>query len=361
MTNLADGTFRKQRFPRWIPGALGLLLLAGCANVSPQRVNVDRLSYGQVVADSWKRQTLLNIVRLRYADAPVFLEVASIINSYSVGGKANANAEIPNRTDPSVFSVGAEGTWSNTPTVTYQPVLGDRFTKSMLQPIPPVAVFQLLQGGWIPEIVLPLVVNSINGLRNNFAGVGADPEFRELIETLSRIQRAGGFGIRIEPRKDGSAVIIVLGHGRNAAELTPDEVRIRSLLGLTEGNGEFDVSYGLVPRNQRDVAMLTRSMMDIMLQLGFGIDLPAEHVRDGRVLPGRAQTGDEKAKPLVRIHSGEEAPADTYTAVPYKGYWYWIDDTDVQSKRAFTFMLILFSLAETGQGAAAPVVTVPSR
>jgi hypothetical protein len=47
--------------------------------------------------------------------------------------------------------------------------------------------------------------------------------------------------------------------------------------------------------------------------------------------------------------------------VPYKGHWYWIDDADVASKRIFTFLMILFSLAETGQSTAAPVVTVPSR
>jgi len=47
--------------------------------------------------------------------------------------------------------------------------------------------------------------------------------------------------------------------------------------------------------------------------------------------------------------------------VPFKGYWYWIDDTDIASKRIFTFLMILFSLAETGQSTAAPVVTIPSR
>jgi len=47
--------------------------------------------------------------------------------------------------------------------------------------------------------------------------------------------------------------------------------------------------------------------------------------------------------------------------VPYLGYWYWIDQADIASKRTFTFLMILFSLAETGQSAAAPVVTVPSR
>ena len=81
----------------------------------------------------------------------------------------------------------------------------------------------------------------------------------------------------------------------------------------------------------------------------------------GTAGPGRWQAGDAEAKPLVRIHSATEAPTDAYTAVAYKGHWYWIDDTDIASKRTFTFLMILFSLAETGQSTAAPVVTVPSR
>jgi hypothetical protein len=43
------------------------------------------------------------------------------------------------------------------------------------------------------------------------------------------------------------------------------------------------------------------------------------------------------------------APADACAAVPYNGYWYWIDDTDIASKRTFTFLMILFSPAETVQ------------
>ena len=74
---------------RWFLGALALLAVTGCANVSPARVATDRMDYGEVIAESWKRQTLLNVVRLRYADAPVFLDVASVINSYSVTGKGN--------------------------------------------------------------------------------------------------------------------------------------------------------------------------------------------------------------------------------------------------------------------------------
>jgi len=350
-----------RRLQHWVLGSFALLALAGCASVSPTRVTTDRMDYGQVVAESWKRQTLLNVVRLRYADAPVFLEVASIINSYTVGGNANAQATLPSNTSPDVFALGAGGNWSNTPTVTYQPLIGDRFTKSLLQPIPPVAVFQLIQGGWSVNLVFQTVVGSVNGLRNASVGVAADPGFYELIDALSRIQRAGNVGIRIEPGKAGGGVVAVIRSAESGTELSKDGRRVRELLGLAEDISEFEIAYGLVPRSRNEVAMLSRSMMEIMLQLGLGIDLPGDHAAGGRALPGQRQPGDTQAKPLVHIRSGTEAPADAYAVVPYKGYWYWIDDDDIVSKRIFTFLLILFSLAETGQSGAAPVVTVPSR
>lgn len=94
-------------------------------SVSPTHVTTDRMDYGQVVAESWKRWTLLNVVRLRYADAAMFLDVASMINSHTVSGSGNAQATLPSGSNPDVFGVGGSGSWSSTPTVTYQPLLGD--------------------------------------------------------------------------------------------------------------------------------------------------------------------------------------------------------------------------------------------
>ena len=345
----------------WIPGGLALLTLAGCVSVSPTHVTTDRMDYGQVVAESWKQQTLINVVRLRYADAPVFLDVASIINSHTVGGNAGAQAALTSGSTPDAFGLSGSGVWSNTPTVTYQPLLGDRFTRSLLKPIPPASAFELLQGGWPADLVLHTVVGSINGLRNASAGAPSDPGFEELSEALTRIQRAGNIGIEVDSRKDGSGVLLVI--RRPGAEAVPsdDGRRVRQLLGLAGDANQFEIVYGMFPRDNAHVAVLTRSMMEIMLHLGFGIDLPAADVASGRVLVGKRQAGDADSAPLVRIRSGAEAPPDTYAAVQYKGNWYWIDENDVASKRTFTFLMILFSLAETGQGVAAPVVTVPSR
>ncbi|MGE5814957.1 MAG: hypothetical protein ACM36C_10760, partial [Acidobacteriota bacterium] len=308
-------------------GLVSVLALSACASVPSGRLAVDRMDYGQVIAESWKRQTLLNVVRMRYADAPVFLDVTSVINSYSLAGNVSAGGSVTNGLAGDTLQVGAGGSWSNTPTVTYQPLMGDRFTRSLLQPIPPAAVFQLMQGGWPTDLVMKTTVKSINGVRNDTFGIGGDAAFRELLDAVSRLQRAGGLGNRIETRKDGSALILVL-QGQREDAAAQDVSRVRELLRLEQGLTEVEVVYGLAPRSGREVAMITRSMLEIMLEMGLGVDLPATHESTGRALPGRGQAGDAPVTPLVRIRSGNAMPADAFVGASYRGQSYWIDDTD---------------------------------
>ena len=69
---------------------------------------------------------------------------------------------------------------------------------------------------------------------------------------------------------------------------------------------------------------------------------------------------NSRDRPFVRIQSSASPPANGYTAVRYRKTWYWIDDDDLASKRVFSFLMIFFSLAETGVTQQAPVLTVPA-
>src|SRR4051812_35617135 len=71
-----------------------LLLVASCASIGPSTVPRDRIDYITSVAESWKEQTLLNVVRLRYGDAPSFLDVSSVISAYAFQGQIAAGGQI---------------------------------------------------------------------------------------------------------------------------------------------------------------------------------------------------------------------------------------------------------------------------
>jgi len=53
-------------------------------------------------------------------------------------------------------------------------------------------------------------------------------------------------------------------------------------------------------------------------------------------------------------------PRDAHVAVQYDGRWFWIADTDIQSKYTFGIIMLLFSIADTGTRGSAPVVTIPA-
>jgi len=339
--------------------ALLLLAATGCAHVSPQNVIRDRFDYGQAVADSWKRQTLLNVVRMRYADAPIFMDVTTVINTYSMSGTANVAPKGYSWDTPLAFPVGVSGTYSNTPTVTYQPLTGDRFMKSLLRPIPPVSVFQMLEAGWSAETLLRITLRSVNELSNQSAGRAADPRFDQLLADVTRLQQRGGLHIRVEETKQGEGVLIALPLTGEAVE--SDRAEVQRLLGLEPGAASYSLVFGAAPRSPTEIAVLTRSMLEIMVEYGFGVDVPEADRTEGRANPGPSAAGAAPSTRLVHVRSGPSAPADAYTAVPYRGGWYWIDDQDFKSKVRFSLLMILSSLAETGVAPSMPVITVPSR
>jgi len=343
--------------------ALGLLT-AACGTIGASTVGRDRNDYSEAISTSWKEQTLGNIVRLRYADAPVFLDVSSLISQYQVEGTVNATGTVFPGAGSNAVTMGAAGRYIDRPTVTYTPVQGDKFTKSLLRPIPPAALFQLVQAGYPVDLVFQLTVRAVNEVYNRSARLmmrrEADPEFYLVLDALRRIQESESVGFRIERRgTEDSALIMFRSDGSKA--IAEDTQFVRKTLNLDPTATEITLTFGAIQRNDREIAMLSRSMFEILLELGANIDAPADHVKEGRAAPNAmaAKDANPRDQPLVRILSGTERPATVFAATRYRDRWFWVDDRDLRSKSIFTFLMLLFSLAETGVSAQAPVITIP--
>ena len=137
---------------------------------------------------------------------------------------------------------------------------------------------------------------------------------------------------------------------------------VHRLLGLKTGVAEAEISYGLVPRNDTEIAMLTRSIIQIMIELATEVEVPASHMKDGRAAAVLAENGapGEPSGKLLRIQNAVDRPADAFVTVKYRNHWFWIDDCDFASKRIFSFVMLLFSLTETGGKEGLPLVTIPA-
>jgi hypothetical protein len=65
-----------------------------------------------------------------------------------------------------------------------------------------------------------------------------------------------------------------------------------------------------------------------------------------------------KEQTLLNI---DTPPQDAYVAVQYDRRWFWIADTDIQSKNTFAIIMLLFSIADTGVKGSTPIVTIPAQ
>lgn len=346
-----------------------LLSFMGCASIGPPTVARDRFHYIEAISDSWRAQTLLNMVKLRYGDAPVFLDVASVITQTGIQGTVAVSGawwqnllQLPYTSNAGIT---AAGTYGEKPTVTYLPMSGEKFARNLMTPIPPAAILNFLQGGYPVDLVLRLTVHSINGIRSRF-GVGArardaDPEFYPLVENLRDIQQSGEIGMRVQKTGDRVTTSIVFGKKTSPA-VEAERGEVRKLLGLDPQANEFNVVYGSVAANDKEIAMLTRSMLEILSDLGSYIDVPATDVEQKRTFPSLPPelVNGAPVPPLMRIFSSPQEPDDAFAAVSYRQTWYWIDDKDFASKRLFSFIMFLFTLTDTGDKQGAPIITVPA-
>jgi hypothetical protein len=343
---------------------VAILLLAGCSGIGPNTVNRDRFEYTNALAESWKSQMLKNLVGLRYGEPPVFLDVVSVINQYALESQISGGFTWTSPTD--LWQVGASGKYTDRPTITYSPLSGDKFTRNLMTPIPPTAVLSLVQAGYPIDLVLRILSHSVNGVRNSYHGSirarNADADFYPLLESLRKIQDSGAVGFRVVKGKEKGEGTLLTFRGKVARETEDEMLFARNILGLDPLSREFRVSYGAIPSDNHELALLTRSVLEILIDFAAQMDVPACHVEEKRVNPTMIEKDSSGApiKPLISIRSSRGKPDDSYAAIYYRGWWYWIDDRDMQSKRIFAFIMMIFSLTETGGKEGAPIVTIPA-
>jgi hypothetical protein len=398
--------------------------LSGCAFGS-RALERSYGPYYESVRHADEEELLRNLVHMRYNESPSSLDVSSIASQYELSGQAEArpffvspnpsNSNVIFKTFTSILpDVLLQG--AIRPTISLVPANDGEATRQFFTPINAENLAFLIQTGWPTTALLRLWVEQMNGVSNPHPGSGpncdevADPaRFERILELLQsagdrelisirsdeRVTEVSGplppgtataaaaveaakAGLEIQPRGDGKTWAVVRRERHLVVAITPgveadpELAELEGLLNLVPGRSRYDLV--VVPGRTPDplnhpappsiaLHITPRSTAQVFLYLANGVEVPAEHVSAGLVCPAHGADGLAATGGLFAVHTakGCKAPRNAYLAVKCRGWWYYIDCQDAQSKATFALVLQLerLDLRRRPPGGG-PLLTLPA-
>jgi hypothetical protein len=392
-----------------------LLLTVGC-QMGPGRLKVASSHYSDALRIAESEQLLVNLVRLRYRDLPVFLAVTSLSTQFELESAFGVNGTVVSGGSNSV-GIGGGVVFSERPTITFAKKGGEKFLKRMLHPIDVAVISLVAESGWRGDRLLSLTVEKINGVPNAPRASGPTPphapayeDFSESLALLTRLARKGLIDFEYETQRerhsaplaasqvDGEATVGAITAGvefealpdgrvqvasekrvlvmrfRAGAARSADAARLRELLRLEPGPLRFelvaleDSDFNALEADTRstELALDTRSVIGMFYFAANAVEVPEAHSEAGYA----TVTVDAAGEPFdwsrvlgkfFRVHSSDRLrrPSDAAVAVRYRGHWFYIADDDGSSKATLSLLSQLYTLQAGEVIEEKPVLTLP--
>jgi len=340
--------------------------LSGCAVVGPKSISMGRADYNEAINKTEDEQMLLSIVKGRYGETFSLLAVNGV--AANVRFRANAGAEVgigPERDylgNLVPFSGGLA--YEENPTITYAPVHGEKYLRQLLSPIPLTLLVLIVRSGTNPSMYLTMLANRINDMGNpdflEAPSAVPDTRFQRFVKLSGELDRAGVLQLVEDPRKEVPFDILITGYAPAHYEKVREYL---TFLGIPMPREEskdivLPVYFAVKGEKWGGIAISTRSTFDLIEVLRAAIEIPQEHANAGlaRRYPTPGMAGKD-----IRIHTSKDKPERAAVAVNYRGYWFYIDDTDMHTKLFYKMVRTLWSvsIAAAADQKTAPVLTIP--
>lgn len=388
-----------------------LLCAAAGGCVGPAAIRSTRMRYNEVVRSTNDEQLLVNIVRLRYADSPVFIDLPTITSQFEAAAGGSYPGKAGNQTNFGVAGLTAR----DTPTLSYHPREGREIAKALLTPLS-ADLFSIINAGADVQQLLLLTINDINDVPNAPRATVMTPrtpddnaEFRRGLGVIAALQERDAIELAIATTEtaDGASDPIPTGaiqggdllgaakdgyvyrarggdrvallrrerglvlHVRPRFVGSPEMLAMARVFRVTPGLRQYRIRSELAdegdagPRPFEDTIYLNmRSIMQVMIFMSKGVCVPAEHVATGEAPStpgpgGRPYDWTRVTAGRFFVQSGPRRPKDAEVAVKYRGSWFWIARDDVHSRAALAILEVLFALQESEDKAPSPLLTLP--
>ena len=343
----------------------------GCFRIGPNAMKHEWLKYNNVISNIEDQQNLLNLVKLRYNDSPKMLAVTNINSQLLLGTEDSGfdyTAVEGSGGLGDIFNFNLFPKYEDKPTITYQPLQGEKFVKNILEQISLDVILLLNNSGWSVERIFRLCVQDINGIRNAPGASGPTPDyapeyknFLTVAKLMRTLQKRNLTNVEYELIDGKSTLAFSLAKG--ALEL-PETHKLLEMLRLTPEKTNYPIIMNDIDHNPNLIRLRTRSVMGILYLLSQSVEVPQEDVSKGKLTTTKYEDGrpfywSELFSNLFQIKSSSEKPSDAFVSIKYRGSWFYIDDTDVESKRTYALFSQIFAIQAGKIEVERPTLTLP--
>jgi hypothetical protein len=395
-------------------------LLAACTSLGPGALQETRLQYNEAVKATTEEQLLLNIVRLRYTDTPSSLAVSTIAaqfertQSFGLTPFFAASGADVNRSFTAILPQAQVGA-ADRPTVSLTPLDDQDFTRKLFTPMTLDGILYLAKTTWPISTVFRLYLENLNWVSNAQTASGPTPkrppevdDFLRGIAALQSLQDKGQVVFAQEERAEvvggplpaaSVSARDVLEAAKSGYEYRQDEksgtwnlvkkatvpvLLVDPTTGFSLEMGLFTAAFHLKPGLGRyeitqestnpfaaaggltGLDLETRSLLQALYYVSHGIEIPPEHAASGILTMTRDESGEVYDWPhvmaglfRVRWAPAGERPRQAHVAIQYRGYWFYIDAADQDTKSTFSLLVELSRLELAGKAGPGPVLTLP--
>lgn len=411
----------------WLKALRGLLVqvvalaCGGCA-FGPRALEKTHGPFADAALRVDEEQFLKNIVRLRYVESPLALDVNSIASQYELDLGAEARPFFSTEATGDLFRSFtrvlpfASVSGANRPTISMAPSDDASAVRQFLTPISMDTLIFLAQSGWPVSSVVRIWVDRLNGIPNWMGGSGPPrglaPDFERFqaaCELLQTAQDLELLSVQAEDRhiemggrlgKEAVTAAALVEAAKNGFEYrTPDEGKTWSLtkkerhlvlvvnpagrdhpvlhelvraLNLMPNQDRYELApaTGLIDPAKNLVApsaalrFTPRSSAQAHFFLANGVEVPPEHLACGLVRQPEGSSSTSATTGVFRVYSCKghkhRPPPCAYLAVRYRDHWFYIDDRDQETKATLFLMLQLRRLDfRRQQIGSVPALTLP--
>ncbi len=355
---------------------LATALASGCATISGNVLRDNREKFNEIAQITNGEQLLQNIVRLRYANSPYFLEISSVSTSATMG----AALAVSGNTAPALpglspnIAISPSVSYSQTPSFVFQPLTSEKFARELLRPVDLRTLALLRTAGWDLREILLVMVDSINGIPNAPAAtqftsevIPENTEFRRVVDLLDRLEGSGLIQLGLDsgpPPPDPRADVVLSLQIDRAAAASPDGQELIRRLALDPAALTYRLAAAAAGGGGKNIAVKPRSVLASMRYLSKGIDmpdadlaagyLPILHKPDGTVFDWGALLSG-----IFRIRTADTVPPTAYVRIQHQGRWFFIDNADLKSKQTFALMETALTLQAGDVPPISTILTLP--